>query len=146
MVSRKFHQFFRTPYFSNFERHLLKIIKGKIIVTRTLLKMNISLFISNYFWKWCLLGFIKTFLSSSINSFPDFNEIIYQLLRIFNDFWHNYILQRKPFQGNLKSTEAVVQRYSVKKLFLEVSQNSQKNTCARVPFLIKLQGWDLQLY
>ena len=30
--------------------------------------------------------------------------------------------------------EAVVQRYSVKKVFLEISQNSQKNTCARVSF------------
>ena len=31
------------------------------------------------------------------------------------------------------------QRCSVKKLFLEISQNSQGNTCARVSFLIKLQ-------
>ena len=36
--------------------------------------------------------------------------------------------------------EAVVQRCSVKKVFLEISQNSQKNTCARVSFLIKLQA------
>ena len=33
-----------------------------------------------------------------------------------------------------------------KKVFLEVSQNSQENTCARVSFLIKLQAWGLQLY
>ena len=37
--------------------------------------------------------------------------------------------------------EAVVQRCSVKKMFLEISQNSQKSTCARVYFLIKLQAW-----
>ena len=37
-------------------------------------------------------------------------------------------------------TEAVVQRYSVKKVFLEISQNSQENTCARVSFSIKLQA------
>ena len=36
-------------------------------------------------------------------------------------------------------TEAVAQRCSVKKVFLEVSQNSHENTCARVSFLIKLQ-------
>ena len=36
--------------------------------------------------------------------------------------------------------EAVVQRCSVKKVFLEISQNSQENTCARVSFLIKLQA------
>ena len=33
-----------------------------------------------------------------------------------------------------------------KKLFLEISQNSQENTCARDSFLIKLQGSGLQLY
>ena len=31
-------------------------------------------------------------------------------------------------------SEAVVQRCSVKKVFLEISQNSQENTCARVFF------------
>ena len=37
-------------------------------------------------------------------------------------------------------SEAVVQRCSVKKVFLEISQNSQQNTCARASFLIKLQA------
>ena len=32
-------------------------------------------------------------------------------------------------------------RCSVKKVFLEISQNSQENTCARVSFLIKLQAF-----
>ena len=36
--------------------------------------------------------------------------------------------------------EAVVQRGSVKKVFLEISQNSQENTCARVSFLKKLRA------
>ena len=40
----------------------------------------------------------------------------------------------------LSDTEAVAQRFSVKKVFLEILQNSQKNTCARVSFLIKLQA------
>ena len=39
-----------------------------------------------------------------------------------------------------ESQEAVAQRYSVKKVFLEISQNSQENTCARDSFLIKLQA------
>ena len=43
-------------------------------------------------------------------------------------------------------TEAVVQWCSVKKMFLEISQNSQENTCASVPYLIKLQALGLQLY
>ena len=36
--------------------------------------------------------------------------------------------------------EAVVQSCSVKKVFLEISQNSLENTSARVSFLIKLQA------
>ena len=36
--------------------------------------------------------------------------------------------------------EAVARRCSVKKVFLEVSQNSQENICAKDSFLIKLQG------
>ena len=41
---------------------------------------------------------------------------------------------------SLQSTEAVVQRCSVKKVFLEISLNSQENTCARVSFLKELQA------
>ena len=33
-----------------------------------------------------------------------------------------------------------------KKVFLEISQNSQENICARVSFLINLQGSGLQLH
>ena len=36
--------------------------------------------------------------------------------------------------------EAVVWMCSVEKVFLEILQNSQENTCARVSFLIKLQA------
>ena len=43
-------------------------------------------------------------------------------------------------------TEVVVQRCSVKKVFLEISQNSQENTCARASFLIELQASVLKLY
>ena len=42
--------------------------------------------------------------------------------------------------NRLECSEAVVQRCSVKNVFLEISQNSQENTCARVSFLIKLQA------
>ena len=37
--------------------------------------------------------------------------------------------------------DAVVRMCSVEKVLLEISQNSQENTCARVSFLIKLQAW-----
>ena len=42
-----------------------------------------------------------------------------------------------------RNIETVAQRCSVKKVFSEIGQNSQENTCARVSFLIKLQGSDV---
>ena len=36
--------------------------------------------------------------------------------------------------------QAVTQRCSWKKVFLEILQNSQENTCASVSFLVKLQA------
>ena len=36
--------------------------------------------------------------------------------------------------------------FFVKKVFLEISQNSQENTCTRVSFLIKLQAWGQSLF
>ena len=44
--------------------------------------------------------------------------------------------------------EAVVRRYSIKKVFSEILQNSQENTYARVSFLIKLQtvAWKKRLF
>ena len=50
------------------------------------------------------------------------------------------IKDRAFWKNKFISQEAVVQRCSVKKVFLEISQNSQENTCARVSFLIKLQA------
>ena len=40
----------------------------------------------------------------------------------------------------VKSSEAVAKRCSVRKVFIKILQNSQKNTCARAFFLIKLQA------
>ena len=39
----------------------------------------------------------------------------------------------------VKLSEAVVQRCFAKKVFLEISQNSQENTCVKVSFLINLK-------
>ena len=36
--------------------------------------------------------------------------------------------------------KAVVQRCSIKSIFLEISESSQENACARVSFLIQLQA------
>ena len=46
----------------------------------------------------------------------------------------------KTVLHNLPSTKAATRGVLYKKVFLEISQNSQENTCARVPFLIKLQA------
>ena len=48
----------------------------------------------------------------------------------------------KIMNGNsyLRALEAVTQRCSVKKVFLEISQNLQENVFARISFLIKLQA------
>ena len=58
--------------------------------------------------------------------------------------WGNFkihdgcLILNKPLLN--KKKEAAVQRCSVKNVFLEISQNSQENTCARVSFLINLQA------
>ena len=48
--------------------------------------------------------------------------------------------------SNIQPVEASTRGVLWKKVFLEISQNSQANTCARASFLIKLQASGLQLY
>ena len=43
------------------------------------------------------------------------------------------------FENIWKQPEAVGRSCSVKKVLLQISQNAQENTCARVSFLITLQ-------
>ena len=45
---------------------------------------------------------------------------------------HLYFQKSTGLIENVDMLEAVVQRCSVKKVFLKISQNSQENTCARV--------------
>ena len=45
-----------------------------------------------------------------------------------------HIFPFKPEVKQLKVSEAVSQRCSVKKVFLKISQNSQESACARVSF------------
>ena len=40
----------------------------------------------------------------------------------------------------VEAKEAVVQKCSVKKVFLEISEHTQENTCARVSFFNKVAG------
>ena len=50
--------------------------------------------------------------------------------------FNNTVPQLSAFIKKKKKTvlEAVAQRCSVEKVFLEISQNSRENTCARVSF------------
>ena len=49
---------------------------------------------------------------------------------------------RKIYTSNRSSCR----RCSVKNVFLEILQNSQEDTCARVSFLIKLQALGMKPY
>ena len=42
--------------------------------------------------------------------------------------------------------DSSAQRCSAKKVFIEISQNSQENTCVKVSFSINLQASGLQFY
>ena len=79
------------------------------------------------------------------NSFRSDLEIFFEvnIHRVFEDsflFWYNreFCFQWLYF-ANLLLTEAVAKRCSVKKVLLEISQNSQENSFVRISFLTKLQ-------
>ena len=62
-----------------------------------------------------------------------------------------YLIVQFNFQKTCASAvmymlEAATRGVLWKKMFLEISQNLQKNTCAKVSFLIKLQALGLQIY
>ena len=50
------------------------------------------------------------------------------------------LMTLKLFLKPIGLLKAVVRRYTVKKVFLEITQKSQENTCARDCFLVKLQA------
>ena len=54
---------------------------------------------------------------------------------------HSEKLIHFPEKGcSVTNTEAVTRRCSIKQMILEILQNLQENTSARVSFLIKLQA------
>ena len=83
-------------------------------------------------------NFLKNSFRSDLEMFFEVN-----IHRVFEDsflFWYNreFCFQWLYF-ANLLLTEAVAKRCSVKKVLLEISQNSQENSFVRVSFLTKLQ-------
>ena len=65
---------------------------------------------------------------------------MYFLLGMCSDKFH------KTPRIDLRRFRSGHQKCSIKKLFLEISESSQKNKCVGVFFLIKLQAKGLQLY
>ena len=51
------------------------------------------------------------------------------------------MMEALPVNVFIWDAEAVVRRCSVEKVFLDIWQNSQENTCTRVTFLIKLPAF-----
>ena len=66
------------------------------------------------------------------------NESTTKVFVFFLPFSTLHMLYSSNVDKQMENKEAVVQRCSVKKVFLEISQKSQENTCARVSFLTKL--------
>ena len=64
----------------------------------------------------------------------------------FSDVFRGYRRRSVEWIGLIGVPEAVDQKCSVKKVFLEISQNSRENTFARASLLIKLQASSQQLY
>ena len=96
--------------------------------------MNIAKFIRTPFClehlRWLLLKGIEN------QSVKGVLPILHQIKKLhLKNTGHVY-----SFIESAEISEAVAQTCSVKKLFSEISQKSQENTCARVSFLTKLQA------
>ena len=55
-------------------------------------------------------------------------------INVNNKFIRQKLDRKKYMQEPMCSAESATRRCSVKKVFLEISQNSPENTCARVSF------------
>ena len=108
--------------------------------------MNVYQLGEIYFTSW-RVAFIKN-LSYSDWAKQDFfaNVCLYKNVSdLFSSYVESQILPVNLIIM-LSPSESVVQKCSVKKVFLEISQNSQDNICARVSFLIKLEGTSVFLW
>ena len=92
--------------------------------------------------RWLLLRRLKKIHLHSEQKYTDFQRKIIQIAS-YHSLSLSLSLSLYFFTiGNYNKKipqEAVAQRCSVKRVILEIVQNSQENTCARVSFSIKLQ-------
>ena len=76
----------------------------------------------------------------SFSKSKESNTIPHRITAIFWSVTYFRCLSRFFSISNFWKPEAVARRCFLKRGFLEVLQNSLENTCARVPFLIKLKA------
>ena len=88
-----------------------------------------------------LSTYLKNILKNIKNNFPH----LYSRASSWYLFYQVFLVKKQSFAKS-PTAKAVVQRCSVKKVGLKISQNLQENTRARISFLIKLQALGLQLY
>ena len=100
---------------------------------------------SNFFWAFLLSIFSVKYLDNHKTQndanfqywYGNFAEVILISLIFLCFSMKTFVNSKKKTKKNVDNgdSEAVAQRCSVKKVFLEISQNSLWNTCARVSFL-----------
>ena len=95
------------------------------------------------FWKqkiFCWKTSLKIGKNTRKPNFTKKHSVVFVLL------WHCKLLKSSYSRRQWKEQNQPPEVFNEKNVSLKVLQNSQKYTSARVPFLIKLQAWDLQLY
>ena len=100
-----------------------------------------------------LFLFLCCFIPVHVSIFLCFYSTFFYLYIKFNCILFKNISDSLPLKSSLDISDIIIGVFyrsshkscSVKKVFLENSQSSQENTCARISFLIRLQTWDLFL-
>ena len=123
----------KSPKFSEILLNILKKLSKKRV--GTLIKGLITL--NMYLTQSRALNYLRTtFYSTTAALTPNSKPEVAFSRHASSEFWVQVIADSRVL---LDIAEAVSQRCSVKKAFLEISQNSKERNCARVSFLIKLQ-------
>ena len=93
-----------------------------------------------------LKEYIISLVFLKVNQVSLSTTFIWSQLKFWSSSYQCFAISYFLLSQFFTDQEAVAQRYSVKKVFLEISQNLLENICASVPFLIMLQDSGLQLY
>ena len=93
-----------------------------------LLTLNRFHFLFYCFYRSLHFALLISFLSVSLNGSQNLKSLIFEILT-------RQLCQLASDNAQKQSPEVFYE----KKVFLEISQNSQENTCARASILIKLQ-------